>query len=417
MPDPSPSPGRGLAAGTRPDRWRRVAAGLSDRGLAAAVLVGHRATAHLAGFWGFRWNLHAVVVPAGKGGSGGGSPDAVLVVPREELKAGQSALAQASLLVAGRHPSLGLATYNSGGLSGSADPVRELARAILDMGVTGAAGGAARSHPIRLGMNGRHFPAALAASLRREGLPGAEFEDVDPMLQAVRAVKDPDELAKLARAAAVTLRAQKAVERSVAPGLTELEAELAARGSAFREAGEATDFYADMLSGPNASFVGGPALGAGNRALEEGDYLLSDLCVRLSGYWGDTTRTLLCGGDAAALCRWREDLAVLEESRQVALRLLKPGVRCSEIDRAVREFVSRRRPSASLPHFTGHGVGVDIGEDPWFWPWNDQRLEEGMVFTIEHGFYEAGRYGLRLEDMYFLGPAGAGPLPAGPEVS
>lgn len=190
-----------------------------------------------------------------------------------------------------------------------------------------------------------------------------------------------------------------AFRRAARPGATERELEAAVL-SAARE----HPVRYDLLSGPRTAGVEG---GATERALEAGDPLLLDLCLRQGEYWCDVCRTYFVGEPAPDARQTYEQ--VLRCMRAVA-DLLRPGAEAAAIYRAAEAYFAANGMQGMLKHHTGHGIGLTPFEPPVETPGSPDVLRAGDIVTVEIGAYAEGRFGIRLEDDYEITARGAAPL-------
>jgi Xaa-Pro dipeptidase len=91
--------------------------------------------------------------------------------------------------------------------------------------------------------------------------------------------------------------------------------------------------------------------------------------------------------------------AALQAAQQAAVDAVRPGVSCQDIDRAARQVLVDAGLGSTFIHRTGHGIGLDVHEEPYIVKGNDLPLEPGMTFSIEPGVYLSGRWGARIEDI------------------
>lgn len=153
--------------------------------------------------------------------------------------------------------------------------------------------------------------------------------------------------------------------------------------------------------GPNSAF---PHHHTGADVLQPGMAVLIDAGCRLNGYPSDMTRCAWYGDKPDP--EFTQIASVVEEAAQSALSATKPGAACSAIDGAARDVIKAAGYGAAFPHRTGHGLGIDVHEPPYITASNDQALKIGNVFSIEPGIYLPGAFGVRLEDIVYLGPDG-----------
>src|SRR5881398_1859551 len=222
-------------------------------------------------------------------------------------------------------------------------------------------------------------------------LPGWKFVDAGPVTDRLRVVKSPEEVALLRRAIAITLDAMAATFAQLAVGSTEVQVaqtlsrEMERRGA---PGGGLVQF------GPSSALPhGGPA----GPKLERETVVLIDCGCRVGGYTSDITRTTWFGDHPPD--EFRQVCNVVHDAQTAAMELGRPlYTPCQEMDRAARKVISDGGYGPSFTHRLGHGLGMDGHEVPYLVEGNQTRLEPGMVFTIEPGIYQLGKFGVRIED-------------------
>ncbi len=218
--------------------------------------------------------------------------------------------------------------------------------------------------------------------------------------ESLRAIKDRSELRAI-RAAAKIADAAIAHARSIlAPGTSERE--LAWRIERFlRESGSETlPFPIIVASGPNAAR---PHAEPSDRIIGEGEPVVIDLGARVNGYCSDLTRTISLGQPSE---RMAEITAIVHKAQAAAIEGLAAGMSGEEADRLARTVIKSAGYEEAFGHGLGHGVGLDVHEQPRLGPKSEDTLRGGMVFTIEPGIYLEGWGGVRTEDMVSLGKNG-----------
>jgi Xaa-Pro aminopeptidase len=249
----------------------------------------------------------------------------------------------------------------------------------------------------RVGISDRSWSSLLLALQQR--LPEAQFSPASLVTGALRAVKDPAEIAALTAAGAAADRVAETLLAGKIPLIGRSEAEVSAEISRrlLAEGHERVNF-AIVGSGPNAA---SPHHEAGSRRIGAGETVVCDFggSLRLGddvGYCSDTTRTVVTGPPSAEL---RELYDVLELAQLTAVRAVAPGVRCEDIDRAGRDVIDAAGFGPAFIHRIGHGIGVEEHEDPYIIAGNRTVLEAGHAFSVEPGIYLTGRMGARIEDI------------------
>ncbi len=232
-----------------------------------------------------------------------------------------------------------------------------------------------------------------------------EVVATERIVEAVRAVKDASEIATLREAARRLSLVARDLHRFVLPGRAERDV-AADLDAAMRAAGfERPAFETIVASGPNSAL---PHARPTTRTLEVGEGVVLDFGGIYDGYCVDLTRTLHFGPRPPAL---RRLFAAVAEAHAAAVAAVRPGIPASEIDRAARDVLGRHRLAEAFGHGTGHGLGLEIHEEPRLseagTARHDAIVEPGMVFTIEPGAYVPGVGGVRLEDDVLAGESGA----------
>jgi Xaa-Pro aminopeptidase len=216
------------------------------------------------------------------------------------------------------------------------------------------------------------------------------------VIERRRAVKDDEEMAILREAGRRLSLSARGLPALVVEGRTELEI-AADIESALRSAGfERPAFETIVASGENAAR---PHARPGSRRLQRRDGVVLDFGGVYDGYCVDLTRTLSVGPAAPDLSRL---FAAVREAHDAAIAFVKPGARPSEIDQAARQVLARHGLAEAFGHGTGHGLGLEVHEDPRITKLPgalpDEPVVPGMVFTIEPGAYVPGLGGVRIED-------------------
>jgi len=234
----------------------------------------------------------------------------------------------------------------------------------------------------------------------RETIGGRKLDitlrPTERLIEQARIVKDAFEIAVLRNAAArldQVLPAALAISRA---GATERSI-AAAIEAAMREAGyERPAFDTIVASGPHSAM---PHYRAGTRALSAGDLLVLDFGGVLDGYCSDLTRTVSIGAPSREARRVYD---AVRDAQAAAITAVKPGIQASAVDAAARQLLRDRGLGDAFGHGTGHGLGLDIHEEPRVGAPRadvpDLTLVPGMVFTIEPGAYLPGMGGVRIED-------------------
>jgi D-alanyl-D-alanine dipeptidase len=244
---------------------------------------------------------------------------------------------------------------------------------------------------------GRYAISDSAWALHLLGLQGAlpqsRFVSMTEALPMLRAIKDADELERLAAAGRAVDGCFEEIIRSRFQGRREREiaADLA---GLLREHGHSRVDFTVVGSGPNGA---NPHHELSDRVVERGDMVVMDFGGLKHGYESDITRTVHVGGEPSE--DEREVFEVVRAAQQAGFEAVRPGVACQEIDRAARKVIVEAGYGEYFIHRTGHGIGLTAHEPPYMVEGETEALQPGMCFSIEPGIYLPGRFGVRIEDI------------------
>lgn len=221
----------------------------------------------------------------------------------------------------------------------------------------------------------------------------AELVPTSGIVDALRAVKDDDEVAKLQRAARIADRGLEALTAETWVGRTEREVAWRLRELLHAHGADELAFETIVASGPNGAHPHGRPT---DRIIEKGSLVTVDWGVHVDGYCSDCTRTFSTGGISPQL---REIYDVTLEAQQRAVANIKAGMTGIEADALAREPITDAGYGENFGHGLGHGVGLMVHEAPRLSTESPDTLENGNCVTIEPGIYVPGTGGVRIEDL------------------
>lgn len=227
----------------------------------------------------------------------------------------------------------------------------------------------------------------------KERLPGLTFQPLRQELEALRAVKDEDEISHIRAAAAMASRALNAVLERIKPGMTEREIAADLDDAIRRDGAQEASFPTIVASGENSAR---PHARPQSRTVRPGDLITIDFGAVIDGYRSDETCTIVLG---RADARQEQVYEVVREAHDRAIAAIRAGVSCRSVDEAARSWIDAQGFGESFTHGTGHGVGLDVHEYPRLSAQSEAVLEAGMVVTVEPGVYLPGLWGVRIEDL------------------
>lgn len=226
----------------------------------------------------------------------------------------------------------------------------------------------------------------------QEAMNHAKWVSVTAMVATLRGVKSATELDALRRSAAANDALLADLLKIFKPGMSELEM---LRQFRMREAelGLSESFDPILCAGVNAVECHHQP---DNTVLQPESELLIDMGVLVDHYCSDMTRTVYFGTPTP---RFKEIHDIVLEANQAVIAAVKPGLRCSEIDKVARDIIGKYGYGDYFDHGLGHSVGLEIHEMPAFSRTCETVLEPGMVITDEPGIYLPGEVGVRIEDL------------------
>lgn len=245
------------------------------------------------------------------------------------------------------------------------------------------------------------------ASGHVESCHSMQFRDLGPITARMRSVKDPDELAALKRAARIVDAGIAAAASAIAPGVTEREVAAAAERAMAAAGADSIPFNA-VLAGPNSALPHGQT---SDYAMRDGDMVICDIGATYRGYNGDITRTFAVGKPTSQMARIH---SIVYDANRAACQAARPKVTGEQLDWIARDVITRAGFGGYFTHRTGHGLGLEIHEEPYIVQGATEPLKAGMVFTIEPGIYIPGVGGVRIEDDLALTDDGCMVLTASP---
>ena len=212
-------------------------------------------------------------------------------------------------------------------------------------------------------------------------------------INGFRGVKEEWELDRMRKAQEITDKAFADVLPRIKVGMTELELQAELIYCLYKNGGQGLSFDPIVVSGPNTSLPHGVA---GERKIQEGDFVTMDFGVLCGGYCSDMTRTVAVGYATEEMKKVYETVAAAQLAGIAATRA---GVIGKEIDAAARKVITDAGYGEYFGHGYGHSLGLEIHEAPNPNPGNPNPMPLGAVCSAEPGIYLPGKFGVRIEDV------------------
>ncbi|AWW40596.1 X-Pro dipeptidase [Streptomyces sp. AS58] len=269
-----------------------------------------------------------------------------------------------------------------------------------------AAGLAATRGADSLAVEEHHLTVARHRAMRSVG-SRLRLADVGGAVEQLRVVKDEEEISCLRIGAEIADQALGELLESILVGRTERHLALELERRLVDHGADGPAFATSVATGPNSGRRGHRPT---DRRVEEGDFLSVCLGATYRGYRCEIGRTFVIGTSPA---EWQIELYDLVFAAQRAGReMLAPGSAYRDVDRATRQVLDSAGYAGSLPPLTGHGVGLEIDEDPQLAPAAMGKLDACVPVTVEPGVHLPGRGGVRIDDTLVVRPEADG----GPEL-
>ena len=251
----------------------------------------------------------------------------------------------------------------------------------------------------KLGFEARHI--AFATYRQLNGIlnkiqPLPKLIPFDGLVESLRAIKEPEEIQFITRAAEISDNAFKHIESIIRIGMSEKE--IAWEIEKFiRESGsEAVPFDIIAASGPNSAL---PHAKPSLRTIQAGEPVLFDIGAKVDGYSSDLSRSICLGTPDAT---FKKVYDIVLGAQLAAIVLIKEGMTGEQGDSLSRKMIEEAGYSEAFGHALGHGVGLAPHELPRLGRGSAEPLTSGMVFTIEPGIYLPGWGGIRIEDLVVI---------------
>ncbi|MEN3189396.1 MAG: Xaa-Pro peptidase family protein [Atribacterota bacterium] len=223
-----------------------------------------------------------------------------------------------------------------------------------------------------------------------------EFIPTENFIEKIRMVKDREEIIKIKKAAQITTESLKEVFEMIEPGVRELDIATELAYTMRKKGARKEAFESIVVSGERSSLPHGKP---SEKKISEGELITIDVGANYQNYNSDITRTIILGKENE---KQKEMFSIVLEAQEEALKSLKPGLKCNEVDSIARNLIEKKGYGKYFGHGLGHGVGLDIHELPRV-SFNDETvLLPGMIITIEPGIYLPKIGGVRIEDSVLI---------------
>lgn len=219
-----------------------------------------------------------------------------------------------------------------------------------------------------------------------------ELVPVSGVIEQLRTIKTEKEIKILKTAAEIADQAFTHILKYIRPGVTEMDVNNELEFYMRKQGATSSAFDTIVASGYRSAMPHGVA---SNKVIEKGDMVTMDFGAYYQGYCSDITRTVAVGEPQGKL---KEIYDIVHKALEKGTESLKAGVSCKELDSVVRDYINEQGYGEEFGHGTGHGIGLEIHENPYFSQKSEDVLQSGHVMTVEPGIYLPGVGGVRIED-------------------
>ncbi len=261
----------------------------------------------------------------------------------------------------------------------------------------------------RLGLEADHVTWAQQRKYATDWFPDTELVATEAVVDQLRLVKDAGEVARIEAACATADAALATIRHQLVEGPTEEEFGLELDTAIRRLGAEGNSFETIVASGPNAAK---PHAEPGSRRIQEGDLVVLDFGALVEGYCSDMTRTFAIGEISPTQ---QKMLDVVGASQAAGVEAVAAGVEAKAVDLASRKIIDEAGWGDAFLHSTGHGVGLEIHENPRVAQTSEDTLRSDYIVTVEPGVYLPEHGGVRIEDTVVVTDEGCRVLTRAPK--
>jgi Xaa-Pro aminopeptidase len=259
-----------------------------------------------------------------------------------------------------------------------------------------------------MGVDKNHLTLGQFQTLQ-EKMPDTTLQSTEGIIEELRRVKEPSEVAAIQVACGIVDRAFAHILSQIKEGVSERDLAIELDFFMRREGADKSGFDSIVAFGPHSAF---PHAHPTDQRLEQGQFIKMDFGAQKDNYNSDITRTVIFG---PASDRHREIYAVVQEAQQRALDAIRPGIKGQEADAVARDYITEKGYGDHFGHGLGHGLGREVHDGGALNKTSEIILEPGQVWTVEPGVYIEGFGGVRIEDDVVVTESGCDLLTTAPK--
>lgn len=251
---------------------------------------------------------------------------------------------------------------------------------------------------INLSLEAENITVSKAKKFKKS-LSGCTLDlsgSLDKAISSLRLIKSTEEIDKIKQAQKIADKAFYHILPFLKQGVTERDAALELEFFIRKNGAEGISFDIIFASGANGSM---PHAIPTDKKIQKGDLVVMDFGAKFDSYHSDMTRTIAMG---SVTPEQEHVYNTVLTAQKAALKSVKDGVECSKVDEIARQIIEHAGFGSNFGHSTGHGVGLQIHENPRLSSASTETLKSNMIVTIEPGIYIEGKFGVRIEDMVLV---------------
>ena len=252
----------------------------------------------------------------------------------------------------------------------------------------------------KIGVEGQRMRVFEMQAIEKS-LPNITIVNAQKLISKMRLIKDHQEIEHLRQAVKIAESALTDTIKFVTVNKTEIEIKNFLIQQLYQHGAEDIAFDPIVLAAENSALPHGHS--RNDYHISEDDCLLFDFGATVNGYHSDITRTFFVG---SASDEYKNIYAAVLKANQIGKKISKPKLTLHDLDDQVLNSLCDSGYEDLIVHKTGHGLGMDVHEDPYVMRNNQEVLEAGMVITIEPGLYKQGSLGVRIEDNILITDSG-----------
>jgi len=218
----------------------------------------------------------------------------------------------------------------------------------------------------------------------------------DSQIDWIRSIKDADEIERIQQAVLLGDKVFEHIIKFIKPGMKETEVAAELEYTMKKLGAKGPSFESIIAAGPRSAMCHGTAT---DNVIKNGDTVVLDFGVIYRNYCSDMTRTIFIGEPKKEIIKIYD---IVKKAQQAALDGIRTGMSGYDADKIARDIIAENGYDGAFGHSLGHGVGIEIHEEPRLSAKSVDVLKDGMVFSVEPGIYVEGLGGVRIEDMVVL---------------